>query len=97
MRAQGKGLKSIAVSDISQAATEVQNMLSGELTECEITNDNSACQIEAGELVKCEFVNAQKKPEAVVLANELSAILGSAVADCVGNTCLLYRGKHVHA
>lgn len=95
LRAQGKSLKSIAVSDLLHAVTVVQSMLSGELTECELTDDTSACQLDAGDLVKCQFINVEKKPEAVVLAQELAALLGSSVADCVGNTCLLYRGRHV--
>ena len=45
----------------------------------------------ASELVKLKFVSCEKKPDAQVLANELAAMTGAAVAECIGNECLLYR------
>ena len=43
----------------------------------------------ASELVKLKFVSCDKKPDAQVLANELAAMTGAAVAECIGNECLL--------
>ena len=43
------------------------------------------------ELIKCKFVSTDKKPEAQMQANELAVQVGAAVAECVGNECLLYR------
>ena len=45
----------------------------------------------ASELVKLKFVSCNKKPDAQLLANELAAMTGAAVAECIGNECLLYR------
>lgn len=45
----------------------------------------------AKELVHCEFVTCEKKADAMLLANALAAQCGAAVAECVGNTALLYR------
>ena len=45
----------------------------------------------ASELVKLKFVSCDKKPDAQLLANELAAMTGAAVAECIGNECLLYR------
>jgi RNA-binding protein YhbY len=47
--------------------------------------------VAADELVKVEFSAVAKKPEAVLLANELAAEAGAAVAEVVGNVALLYR------
>lgn len=43
------------------------------------------------ELVKVEFSGVDKKPEAVLLANELAVMTGAAVAEVVGNVALLYH------
>ena len=43
------------------------------------------------ELIKCKFVTCEKKPAAQLQANELAAMTGAAVAECIGNECLLYR------
>ena len=45
----------------------------------------------AAELVKLKFVSCDKKLDAQVLSNELAAMTGAAVAECIGNECLLYR------
>ena len=43
------------------------------------------------ELIKCKFTSTDKKPDAQLEANELAAQVGAAVAECIGNECLLYR------
>ena len=48
------------------------------------------------ELVKVAFEAVTKKPDAQLLANELAANTGAAVAECIGNECLLYRPSPQH-
>ena len=47
-------------------------------------------QLTAVELVRCKF-SVAKKAEAKVMAAELSALTGAAVAEVIGHTALLYR------
>ena len=73
LRDRGKGLQSFEVADVSQAISQVQDLLVQD------------------QLLKLKFVSCEKKPEAQLQANELAAMTGSAVAECKGNECLLYR------
>ena len=43
------------------------------------------------ELIKCEFTSVSKKPDAMLLANEMAERTNAAVAECVSNVALLYR------
>ena len=95
LRAQGKHLSSLAVADVSSAAAEIERLLQGELDECKLdAPSGTACslgRVGEGNLLRCEFVAASGKSEAVGLAMELAAITGSALAECVGTECLLYK------
>ena len=58
--------------------------------ECERSRAEVDLQLEACELVRCKFA-VMKKAEAKEMAAEMAEMTGSAVAEVLGHTALLYR------
>ena len=93
LRAKAQRLSSFfPVADVSTAAAEIESLLRGPHDECDVDSPvGAACMVDDGDLFSCKFVDVKTKSEAVGLAMELATMTGSAVAECTGNECLLYK------